>query len=92
VQKNIQSQSKRIKSSRLAPLREVEEGKKTPQPMLKRKPSADLSRNESVNNVNLAATGTINLNRTGNIGVNTLRKTNIRTNLKMTSAKRTIID
>lgn len=38
VQKVANSLSKRVKSSKLAPLRD-EEGKKTPNPQLKRKPS-----------------------------------------------------
>ena len=88
AQKSSLNQSKRIKSSKLAPLKEGEESRKTPQPLLKR-PSRE-SQRSSVQNQNLAATGTINVAQTGPI---TMKKTNIRTGFpKLMSAKRTLME
>ena len=88
MQKPSLNQSKRIKSSKLAPLKEGEESRNTPQPLLKR-PSRE-SQRSSVQNQNLAATGTINVAQTGPI---TMKKTHIRTGFpKLMSAKRTLVE
>jgi len=89
VQKPSFNQSKRIKSSKLAPLREGEESRKTPQPLLKR-PSRESQRSSTLNQNPLAATGTVNMAQTGPI---TMKKTHIRTGFpKLMSAKRTLME
>jgi hypothetical protein len=86
----------RVKSSRLAPIKEGEEGKKSN--LLRRKQSGEALNLNATGNFNPSATGNVNLNATGNLGTNSnvnvpnLRKTNIRTGYsKLISAKKTII-
>jgi hypothetical protein len=89
------SLSKRVKSSKLAPLRD-EEGKKTPNPQLGRKPSGETSQagmNNTMNNLS----ATMQPNNVippspQNLALSTLKRTNIRTSYpKLMSAKRTIV-
>jgi hypothetical protein len=93
VQKVANSLSKRVKSSKLAPIRD-EEGKKTPNPHLKRKPSGEASQS-ALNTVNLSATfqgNNVMPPVPQNLGISTLKRTNIRTSYpKLMSAKRTIV-
>lgn len=78
---------KRVKSSKLAPLKEGEEGKKTPQSMLRRRPSGEMS---GLISNQMSAIGTLN---PGQLGTATLRKTQIRTSYpKLMSAKRTLVE
>jgi hypothetical protein len=77
TQKAALNQSKRIKSSRLAPLKDGEESRKAPQPLLKRRESGSMSQTQQQ-----YATGTINPSQPGTM---TMKKTLIR---KLVSAKK----
>lgn len=80
---------KRIKSSKLAPLKEGEEpkeGKKTGQALLRRRPSGEVSAMSQTSS-QMMGTGTINAP-----GINTLKKTHIRTSYPKLMAKRTQIE
>jgi hypothetical protein len=86
----------RVKSSRLAPIKEGEEGKKSN--LLRRKQSGEALNLNATGSFNPNATGNVNLNATGNLGTTSnvnipnLRKTNIRTGYsKLISAKKTIV-
>jgi hypothetical protein len=90
IQKVTLNQSKRIKSSRLAPLKEGEEGRKTPQPLLKRRPSGEQSSSMSLTQNQMGVSGTMNLAQTGNIS---MKRAHIRTSYpKLMNAKRTIVE
>lgn len=94
IQRVANSVSKRVKSSRLAPIRD-EEGKKTPNAQLRRKPSQEASQ-VGMNTINLSATMQPNNPMPPpppqNLGLSTLKRTNIRTSYpKLMSAKRTIL-
>jgi hypothetical protein len=94
VQKVANSVSKRVKSSRLAPLRE-EEGKKTPTLQPRRKPSGEPNQS-AINVQNLSATMQGNNAMPPSaqtLAMSTLRRSNIRTSYpKLMSAKRTIAE
>ena len=88
AQKQAFNSSKRIKSSKLAPLKDGEESRKTPQPLLKR-PSSKRSA-VGMNETPLATSVAINPAQTGPI---TMKKSHIRTSFpKLMSAKRTIVE
>ena len=95
IQKVVNSLSKRVKSSKLAPLKD-EESKKTPNPPLRRKPSGEKNISTVINNAPLMQSNgfssTLQNNSLGqNLG-QTLKRTNIRTGYaKLTSAKRSIV-
>lgn len=83
--------SKRIKSSKLTPLRDGEQSKRPPQPLLKRPSRGSMSGSMSATQ-NLGQTGAVgaNLPQTSQIS---MKKTHIRTSYpKLMSAKRTMIE
>ena len=84
--KKAMSTTKRVKSSKLAPIKDAEEGKKTPSSVLRRKPSRESQKEKEPS---LSGTMTAGVPQ---LGVVSMRKSHIRTSYpKLFQTKKTIV-